>query len=421
MSESHRVNNPQGFRPPEDPKREGRVDSDSFKRIMKVDESEEAEKRRKRNRPKQEEEEEEEFITTPTPPAHAHFSHLMKDSKETDSIFDVTKTGTAPKMTSEAPGTFHDMISEDQRPVENQPPPEEEFHEEISTPTLNASDLEDNFAPKTPEPKATQTESHTEHVEKKPAAKKAAKAKEKTKTAPATHKPRSPYTSKKPHLLKSKAPHVTKKAVDQQEVPFDAPAQPAPPQSTHPIPPTEKEAAIQEARPTPSYHKPHHEDKEEPTAPITPTEHPFAPTAHPEPIQQVQPSYTHLHPQVFDLFQRMVGVMMVEQHKGVSTTTITLKMPGSVFNDCKVKIEHFDTAPHQFNVQLIGSAAANNTFMTNMKTLETAFRQGNYGFEVNLLRPVLPQTEASAKKKGATKRRRHQAPSTDTDNNQSSN
>jgi len=44
------------------------------------------------------------------------------------------------------------------------------------------------------------------------------------------------------------------------------------------------------------------------------------------------PAYATLQSDLFELFEKMIGVMTIEQSKGVSKTTIILNMPGSVFN-----------------------------------------------------------------------------------------
>jgi|GEM_PF-4858949 len=100
-------------------------------------------------------------------------------------------------------------------------------------------------------------------------------------------------------------------------------------------------------------------------------------------------SYARLQSDVFELFRKMVGIMTIEQTKGVSKTTITLNMPGSVFDKCQVELNHYDTAPHCFNVQLLGNEQAVNYFNANMADLAAAFQNSRFAFEVNLQRPVL--------------------------------
>ncbi|MCF7851936.1 MAG: hypothetical protein K9M07_01700 [Simkaniaceae bacterium] len=113
----------------------------------------------------------------------------------------------------------------------------------------------------------------------------------------------------------------------------------------------------------------------------------ISPTTTPMPIEA--PAYSHLNPQVFDLFERMVGVLTIEMGKGVSTTTVTLNMPNSVFNGAKIVIDHYDIAPHSFNLLLQGSEQAVNMFNANLSDLAAAFQGSKLAFEVNIRRPEL--------------------------------
>lgn len=117
--------------------------------------------------------------------------------------------------------------------------------------------------------------------------------------------------------------------------------------------------------------------------------------------QQAQAiAYSKLSPEVFGLFEKMVGLMTIESTKGMSKTTVTLQMPNSVFNGSKIILDHFDTAPHSFNLQLQGSDEAVKMFNANMNELAAAFQGSRLAFEVNIKRPeLLPRHRATFERK----------------------
>lgn len=101
------------------------------------------------------------------------------------------------------------------------------------------------------------------------------------------------------------------------------------------------------------------------------------------------PAYATLRSDTFELFEKMIGVMSIEQHSGISKTTITINMPGSVFHGCEVELDHYDTAPNMFNIQLLGNPQAVEYFNANIDDLVAAFRQSQLSFEVNIKKPIL--------------------------------
>ncbi|WP_316356182.1 hypothetical protein [Candidatus Neptunichlamydia sp. REUL1] len=123
---------------------------------------------------------------------------------------------------------------------------------------------------------------------------------------------------------------------------------------------------------------------------ILPTfETPIAPVAE----TQTTPSYTRLTPEVHELFEKMGGVMVVQLDKGITTTTMNINMPNSVFNGAQVILDQYSSAPHSYNLQLIGSPEAVKLFTSNMTQLENSFKQANFNFEVNILNPSITQTK----------------------------
>ncbi|MDN3505494.1 MAG: hypothetical protein P0S95_07960 [Rhabdochlamydiaceae bacterium] len=114
-----------------------------------------------------------------------------------------------------------------------------------------------------------------------------------------------------------------------------------------------------------------------------------APITAPPPIEA--PAYSKLNPETFELFEKLVGLMTIESYKGKSTTTVELNMPNSVFDKAKVVLEHFDTAPNSFNLQLQGSDEAVNMFNASMGELAAAFEGSKLAYEVNIRRPILSE------------------------------
>ncbi|MEM7174882.1 MAG: hypothetical protein AAF443_02995 [Chlamydiota bacterium] len=112
------------------------------------------------------------------------------------------------------------------------------------------------------------------------------------------------------------------------------------------------------------------------------------------PVQPADgPAYSKLSPEVYELFEKVGGVMMVQNDGGITTTTVTLNMPDTVFNDAQIVLDKYSTAPHAFNLQLIGSPEAVQAFSDNIDQLSQAFKDAQYNFEVNILSPILQTKE----------------------------
>jgi len=126
-------------------------------------------------------------------------------------------------------------------------------------------------------------------------------------------------------------------------------------------------------------------------------------TAQPVPVQSVQGStlnsssapYAQFSPQTFELFQKLVGMMTVMQFQGRTTTSITLNIPQSVLNGAKVDIEHYDTAPHSFNIQFFGSPEAQQLFLQNASGLEQQLKLNLPQFDIRVKAPLLNTDEES--------------------------
>lgn len=112
--------------------------------------------------------------------------------------------------------------------------------------------------------------------------------------------------------------------------------------------------------------------------------------------------YSKLSPEIFELFEKMVGTVIIQDQSGIHSTTLTLNLPHSIFNGAEVIFDQYKTAPNAYNLQLLGSPEAVDAFNANMADLVAAFKQGQYAFEVNVLRPALIQKKHLIRRKGGT-------------------
>lgn len=112
----------------------------------------------------------------------------------------------------------------------------------------------------------------------------------------------------------------------------------------------------------------------------------------PIPIEPSSSRNLHqLSPEVFALFERMVGVITLMQNKiGKSETVINLNQPqfaSSIFFGCQITIEEYDTAPQEFNIRFSGPELSVGVFVQEKKNLENAlaegFKKGKFHFKVH--------------------------------------
>ena len=91
------------------------------------------------------------------------------------------------------------------------------------------------------------------------------------------------------------------------------------------------------------------------------------------------------------LIDEMANYVMIESENGVSKTTVEIGMEGSIFEGAKLELDHYDTAPHSFNLQLSGTLDATKQFLANLGSLQTALenREALRGFNVRILDPIL--------------------------------
>lgn len=107
------------------------------------------------------------------------------------------------------------------------------------------------------------------------------------------------------------------------------------------------------------------------------------------------PAYSKLTPEVHELFEKMGGVMTIQQDKGITTTTMNVNIPGSVFDGTQVILDQYSTAPNSFNIQLVGTPESVKVFNQNLEALKDSFKQANFNFETNILNPILSSGKKS--------------------------
>ena len=113
------------------------------------------------------------------------------------------------------------------------------------------------------------------------------------------------------------------------------------------------------------------------------------------------PAYSKLSPETYELFEKMVGTIIIQDHSGITSTTVTLNMPNSIFNGAQVTFDRYSSAPNSYNLQLVGTPQAVDAFNANMADLVAAFKQGQHAFEVNILNPSLVSKKPLIRRKGA--------------------
>lgn len=128
------------------------------------------------------------------------------------------------------------------------------------------------------------------------------------------------------------------------------------------------------------------------TAPVTPIS--FTPPPTPP-----TPAYASLHPQIFELFEKMVGIMTIQEQQGVTTTTVTVNMKDSIFDGAQIILDHYSTAPNAFNVTIAASPEAQAMLNANVDNLAASFEASKLSFQINLRRPVLLEEYQAFKRK----------------------
>ncbi|HSX11999.1 MAG TPA: hypothetical protein VLF61_00720, partial [Rhabdochlamydiaceae bacterium] len=116
----------------------------------------------------------------------------------------------------------------------------------------------------------------------------------------------------------------------------------------------------------------------------------IAPIVYEVPTPSFAPLFTPFaaFPQMWDLFDRMVGVMTVMTDSGITETTINLtseQFKASPFYGTQIIVREFSTAPKVFNIEMLVPTQVAGQIQANYNELVAAFEAGKYNFKVNRL------------------------------------
>lgn len=138
-------------------------------------------------------------------------------------------------------------------------------------------------------------------------------------------------------------------------------------------------------------------EQQQPTAQAQPSIEPTTSS----PLNASAP-YTQFTPQLFELFQKLVGMMTVMQFQGKTTTSIILHMPKSALDGAHIDIEHYDTAPHAFNISLYTTPEGQKILDPQMQVLEQQLKNSMPNFQILVKKPLLLDESREEKKRRLT-------------------
>lgn len=396
------------------------VNPDKFQKALKVEKSDETDKREKRNRPRKQEEldDEQDDASASIPVPNGLFKEYMSEEEKKASALDLGEgkgvhlvsddagapssagLGFIPDSDANAPSakisvTASDNVSDAENPAESEDEsvsntqkstaPPQGYTENIKTPQRATSSKE------TQQPKETSSTDKKKKVEqkKKPTPKKKVekearttpkKAKEKIVTSDAkeTTAAKKTTTAKEESTKSSSfSPHVEhKKEIKNSKETADSSSITAP-----------KEISEQK-----SSTKDHQEDGNKDDV-IGVSEVAPLKASNMEALQTSP--FANIPKDVFELFEKMVGMMQVSKDNGKSITTVKLNMPNSVFDKCELVLEHYDTAPNNYTVQFLGNPAAVERFAQNLPALNNAIAESKLTFSIHLPPPKLAKVYAA--------------------------
>lgn|GEM_PF-1748688 len=356
MSRQVKPGGPEGPAPEPPSQDTEEIDAEAFKDILKIERSEEAPQKKKRQLKRSEEEGEEKKQVEKEPPSSEAFDAFMTDSNQ-DSLFDV-KT---PQTVTESSMSPSPLSVRKSRTVRSADQVDLEEDKPLPIPKTKGKAPVAKRAPK------KKTDVSTFEVPKKKPLDSAIPTTLDKSVEESVPTAKKTLSATKKKAIASKI-HARKKAA---------------------VATRAKEAKIQA-------------EKESLVTEVGSLESGAAQGEIPAP-QEGNYAFLQLPPQVYEIFEKMVGVMTIEQYGDISTTTVTINMENSVFNGAQIVIDHYSTAPNAFNIQLQGSDEAVNYFSANLDTLNQAFSQSNLNYDINLKTPILSEKYRKKEKK-TTKR-----------------
>ncbi len=408
MTDVHKINQPSGAPEPTGKQKPKEPDADKFKREMdyKVHESDSEQKGKKKERPAQEEEDEAELANAPQPTEPAPPSGTFSLEPKQPNPFDV-KSKTSPLGSAE--------------PSKSQQAPQKDFSPSTPvSPNVQEADIGTSTTPSSPND--TGYFSDNEPFSFQPSENTSENTPNRTDSSH-PHTPDATFKKKDEVLKKQEELRLTSKP--HQKGPSKEGHAPTPLPSAHPTE-TRKESAEklfekgvrgreglksgvgEEVKGTPQVKSSSKGEKNEeedlsslfslPTAP-TPLD---LSTGQPPPLQ---PSPAPLPHEIFEIFEKMVGLIMVMSTPDKTDTVVTLNSPqyaNSKFFGTKITITQYKTDPGAFKIKLEGDAAATKDFTKNSDNLLAAFKYGNYNFRVREIEVSLLREE---ERKGIVRRK----------------
>ena len=107
---------------------------------------------------------------------------------------------------------------------------------------------------------------------------------------------------------------------------------------------------------------------------------------------QVISGFDNLHPEILNLFDRLLGIITVIQMQGKTETTFTLNEKQSeALKNTEVTLTTYDTAPLSYNIELSGPPEAVNLLQRNIDQLQKSFKdpKKEFNFQINEIRVSL--------------------------------
>jgi len=147
---------------------------------------------------------------------------------------------------------------------------------------------------------------------------------------------------------------------------------------------------------------------------------PHESSQHGEKVQELAPQVvaegmevaevTELSLEVASLVEEMADYIKIESENGVSKTTVKVGMAGTALEGSTIELDHYDTAPHSFNLQLSGTPEAQELFQAHIGTLQMSLNahEALKGFQVHILQPILSE-KSELFNRGRTKEEKKKA------------
>ncbi|MCB1109379.1 MAG: hypothetical protein KDK64_00200, partial [Chlamydiia bacterium] len=109
--------------------------------------------------------------------------------------------------------------------------------------------------------------------------------------------------------------------------------------------------------------------------------------------------------EISSLVEAMADYIKIESENGISKTTVEVRMKGTFFEGSQIEINHYDTAPQSFNLQLIGNPEALELFLNHLGTLQLSLNthEALKGFQIHLMTPILKSERSELYARGKTR------------------